>query len=773
MRDPQHFSVRPGSGSVQQADGQPGTLYIGEAGSSTWEALVVARDGRMNFGWPLYAGVGSDMTDYAELPAFNLLAPNPLFPKVCSQQFFRFRDLITTDPVHASWPNPCEPSVDVPASDDVFIRDRPMIDWLHQGADARWAASDDSGEPLALPLGSRAPNGAVVLGSPFGGTSSIGGVWYQGSSFPAPFRNAYYHADSGGEWIKAFAFDANDNPLGVRDFLGAGGPLGALGNDPRTGDLYYISGLFGSEVHRLSYAPKGRAPATSGAGTATGVGSMPAGARSPATATAGAAATAGIPTTLARAPARKMAAAAAAAPSSWSNADIGAVNAAGSFTFDGSTFTVKGSGADVYGTADAFQFVYQTLTGDGSITARVVSQSNTDVWAKAGVMLRETLGAGSTNAFVPLTPANGVVFQGRRTTGGSSTTFNYGPIVAAPYWVRLVRSGNTFSSFISPDGTTWTALGQTTLSMASQIFVGLAVSSHHNGTLSTAVFDNVTVNTAAPPPPDTQAPTTPTGLAATGVTASSVSLSWNASADLPNPGGSGVGGYYVYRNGNTTTPVATVSGTSFTDTGLAATTTYTYQVAAFDRATPVNVSAPSGALSVTTQNTGPANWSNSDIGAVSAAGSFTFDGSTFTVKGSGADVYGTADAFQFVYQTLTGDGSITARVVSQTNTDVWAKAGVMFRETLGAGSTNAFVPLTPANGVVFQGRPTTGGSTTTFNHGPIVAAPYWVRLVRSGNTFSSSSPRTGPTWTALGQATLNMASQIFVGLAVSSHHNGT
>ena len=185
----------------------------------------------------------------------------------------------------------------------------------------------------------------------------------------------------------------------------------------------------------------------------------------------------------------------------------------------------------------------------------MVSQTNTDAWAKAGVMFRETLGAGSTNAFVPLTPANGVVFQGRPTTGGSTTTFNHGPIVAAPYWVRLVRSGNTFSSFISPDGTTWTALGQATLSMASQIFVGLAVSSHHNGTLSTALFDNVTASVAGPPPPDSQAPTTPTGLTATGITASSVSLSWNASADLPNPGGSGVGGYYVYRNGNTTTPL--------------------------------------------------------------------------------------------------------------------------------------------------------------------------------------------------------------------------
>ena len=95
------------------------------------------------------------------------------------------------------------------------------------------------------------------------------------------------------------------------------------------------------------------------------------------------------------------------------------------------------------------------MTGDGSITARVVSQTNTNAWAKAGVMFRETLATGSTNAFVPLTPANGVVFQGRPTTGGSSTTFNYGPLVAAPYWVRLVRAGSTFTASISPDGTTW------------------------------------------------------------------------------------------------------------------------------------------------------------------------------------------------------------------------------------------------------------------------------------------------------------------------------
>ena len=92
----------------------------------------------------------------------------------------------------------------------------------------------------------------------------------------------------------------------------------------------------------------------------------------------------------------------------------------------------------------------------------------------------------------------------------------------------------------------------------------------------------------------------PTGLVASNVTTSGVSLSWNASSDN---GGPGVGGYYIYRNGNTTTPVATVtSGTAFSDTGLTDTTTYTYQVAAFDKSTPATVSTPSSALSVTTQS---------------------------------------------------------------------------------------------------------------------------------------------------------------------------
>src|SRR5215831_13547745 len=134
------------------------------------------------------------------------------------------------------------------------------------------------------------------------------------------------------------------------------------------------------------------------------------------------------------------------ATAAWSSQDIGSVAVAGSSTTttnaDGTvSATVKGSGSDIWDVADEFQFDFQVLSGDGTIIARVVSQSPTDPWAKAGVMIRETLAANSRHAFMALTSGNGVAFQRRLATGGNSTgTTVAGP--AAPYWVKLTRSGN-------------------------------------------------------------------------------------------------------------------------------------------------------------------------------------------------------------------------------------------------------------------------------------------------------------------------------------------
>ena len=184
-------------------------------------------------------------------------------------------------------------------------------------------------------------------------------------------------------------------------------------------------------------------------------------------------------------------------PAPWDNADIGSPTLAGSAAWTNDTFTLKGCGADIWGTSDQFQFAWQEQAGDFTLTARVASQSNTDPWAKAGVMLRESTNANSEYIALYVTPtsSHGVSLQYRPSTGGSAVDALQvsGPTV--PYWVRLVRSGNTISAWRSSDGLSWTQAGTniTALNLASNLLVGLAVCSHDTAALGTVTFDNVSV----------------------------------------------------------------------------------------------------------------------------------------------------------------------------------------------------------------------------------------------------------------------------------------
>ena len=173
--------------------------------------------------------------------------------------------------------------------------------------------------------------------------------------------------------------------------------------------------------------------------------------------------------------------------------DIGSLSPAGSYSEKSGTYTVNGSGSDIWSNSDQFQYVYKSLSGDGSITARVVNVEDTNGWAKAGVMFRNTLDAGSMNALMVLTPDNGASFQYRSSTNGSSSNSN-SIGYAVPYWVRITRSGNNFSGYISFDGVNWTQVGSTvTLAMNTTVYVGLAVTSHSSGTMCTSIFSNVSV----------------------------------------------------------------------------------------------------------------------------------------------------------------------------------------------------------------------------------------------------------------------------------------
>ena len=118
-------------------------------------------------------------------------------------------------------------------------------------------------------------------------------------------------------------------------------------------------------------------------------------------------------------------------------------------------FTVSGSGTDIWNDADDFRFVYKRLTGDGSIVVKVESLVNTNVWAKAGVMIRQSLDAGSPMAYMIQSAASGASFGWRLLAAGTCGSMTQAGIVA-PQWVKLTRKGNAFTAQYSADGKTWT-----------------------------------------------------------------------------------------------------------------------------------------------------------------------------------------------------------------------------------------------------------------------------------------------------------------------------
>ncbi|HEX7021026.1 MAG TPA: phospholipase D-like domain-containing protein, partial [Gemmatimonadaceae bacterium] len=351
-------------------------------------------------------------------------------------------------------------------------------------------------------------------------------------------------------------------------------------------------------------------------------------------------------------------------PSGWSSADIGDTGVQGSSTYIDPTFTVRGGGADVWGTADALQFAFRSLSGDGTITARVATVQNVAAWTKAGVMIRASLSPSSQQAFMLVSPGKGVAFQRRRTSGGTSV-HTAGSASTAPRWVRLTRSGGTITAFESSNGSTWTQVGSDNIAMPETIFVGLGVSSHVRGSLAQATFDSVSVTVAA--------------------------------------------------------------GQSL-----------------------------------------PGGWTDRDIGSVPIVGSASYANGTYTVTGSGADIWGTADAFHYAYQTLSGDGSITARVVSVEFADRWSKGGVMIRAGTGASAAHAFMLVSAGKGVAFQRRPVAGGESLN-TAGTLSSPPRWVRLTRTGSTFRAYESADGANWTLVGSQTISMPSTVEIGLAVTSH----
>jgi len=349
-------------------------------------------------------------------------------------------------------------------------------------------------------------------------------------------------------------------------------------------------------------------------------------------------------------------------PTPWTSQDIGSVGQSGSASFLKGVFTLHGAGADISGTADSFQAVMQPITGDVQIVARVASIQNTDAYAKAGVMLRSSLTPGSAHVMLDVRPNGSIEFMTRSVNGGS-TSFLGGATHAAPVWLKLTRVGTTVAGLVSFDGSSWTQVGSTTLSVPAAANLGLVVTSHSVTQLNKATFDNVAID---------------------------------VSTALASP------------------------------------------------------------------------WQNIDIGAVGQAGAGSSRNGVFSVTGAGANIWGTVDAFHAVQQTLVGDAQFIARVASIQNTDTFAKAGVMLRESTAADAAHVILDLRPSGDIEFMTRSVTGG-VTTYLAGAVKTAPVWLKLTRAASLVTGSISGDGVSWTQVGSTTLTSGAAPIAALIVNSH----
>ena len=258
FRNPFRFDVIPNSAPGPD---HPGTILIGDVGRSNWEELNRSTQGAENFGWPLYEGMET-LALFATVPTDNPSAPNPLFGQtlpglgLCTQEFFTFQELLLQESLSApSWPNPCDPLQQIPASVQPAMHTRPVIDWNHVGP-SRSGGFDAQGNAITFNLDDAA---SPIAGPNFEGSCAMGGVWYEQGNYPSEFENAYLFTDFADNWIKHLRFDATGVPVEVADVGEAVGQVVAMAIDPISTDVYFLQlsvvpQLPGVLVHLAYYA---------------------------------------------------------------------------------------------------------------------------------------------------------------------------------------------------------------------------------------------------------------------------------------------------------------------------------------------------------------------------------------------------------------------------------------------------------------------------------------------------------------------------------------
>ncbi len=432
----------------------------------------------------------------------------------------------------------------------------------------------------------------------------------------------------------------------------------------------------------------------------------------------------------------------------WTGADIGSPPLAGSDVFASGVWTISGSGRDIGGTSDQLHFVSQPLPGDGEISARVITQTNSNSRARAGVMLRQSDDPAAPFYAAVVTPGAGIWVLERASFGGQVSTL-VTTAGTVPVYLRVGRAGSSTTASTSADGVTWTPLAGSAASfpVSGTVLAGLAVTSHTLTKSSTATFDSVTLSGAVTlPPNDFSISASPTTVPVTAGTSGSTSITTalvSGSAESIALSATGLPLGVTAGFSPTSVTAGGSSNLTFTVTGSVAPGTYPIGVTG---TAPSATHGTSVSLTVTAPGALPSPWADTDVGAPSPAGSATYSGGVFSVNGSGADIFGTNDQFNYVYEASAGNGTLIARVSSQTNTgSTNSKAGIIWKASTVSGSPYILIETGPSGVVKVQYNFSGSLSATSTYSFPNV----WMKLVRSSGNFSAYLSPDGVTWTAV------------------------
>jgi hypothetical protein len=402
------------------------------------------------------------------------------------------------------------------------------------------------------------------------------------------------------------------------------------------------------------------------------------------------------------------------------------------------------------------------------------------LWAKPADAANEPIPQGiddSNNAPRPA-PTNGAALPATLTPAGSTLSrWADGVTLSADGWftwnVLVPATGTyTFAADTAAGGTAWLTVDDVTLVASGASGAALSGSAVLTPGLHTvrlkAAAGSFGVNSVRVDRAQAAPPAAPGSVSAVAVSPSQVSLTWvdNSSDET---------GFQIDRAtdaGFTQNLVGVTVGantTRYDATGLAAGTTYYFRVRAVNAAGASDYAAGAAA---TTPAVGPGLFPISqDVGGPATAGSDGYDATadTYTLRGGGTGIGGTADQFHFVYRPTADDLTLVARVASLSAGNPGAEAGVMVRDGTGPGDRFAAVVVTPGGGAAFQWRSQPGTPARSLTADG-VQAPAWVKLVRSGNRFTGYVSADGAAWSRVGTFLIvRMPAPVDAGQAVTAH----